>query len=146
MGKTTNIQAGLIESYCLGLLSPEESKELEQQASVNAEVKQLIDDFMLALEQCAMANAITPPAEIRSKAISLLQNLQLEEAGDLNQLPILNKYSDHSNWLQIVRSLLPQTEHTEIFAHELRNDDQVFQVLIWTAVDVPDEVHENEGT
>ncbi len=136
-----NIKSGIIESYCLGLLNTEESKAVEQKAQLHAGVKQEIDDFMLSLEQYAMANAVNPGKDTKKKILDLLDNLWLEETKKIDNLPLINKYTDYKNWLHIVKPLLPEKLKGEMFVQELRNDAKVFQSLIWTTVDVPDEVH-----
>ena len=39
--------------------------------------------------------------------------------------------------------MLPEKLTDKMFIHVLRDDQQVSQTLIWTAVDYPDEVHED---
>ncbi len=141
MDYKANITPGIIESYCLGLLAPEEGKMVEQQARIHADVKQEIDDFMLLLENYIMSNAVHPGEDVKMKTLGLLDNLRLEEAKKIHHLPLINKYTDHNNWLQIVQPLLPEKLQGDVFIHELRNDLKVSQLLIWSAVNVPDEVH-----
>jgi mannose-6-phosphate isomerase-like protein (cupin superfamily) len=84
-----------------------------------------------------------PPAHVKNKILELIDNLQLEEKAKLDQLPLLNKYSDHNKWLQIVKPVLPEKLNDKMFVHVLRDDKKVSQILIWTAIDYPDEVHED---
>ncbi len=94
MDYKANITPGIIESYCLGLLEPEESKMVEQQARVHADVKQEIDDFMLLLENYVMSNAVHPGEHVKKKTLGLLDNLRLEEAKKIHHLPLINKFTD----------------------------------------------------
>jgi mannose-6-phosphate isomerase-like protein (cupin superfamily) len=144
MDDKMNITPGIIESYCLGLLDGEESRMIEEQANVNTELKQEIDAFMLSLEEYAMANAVEPGEDVRMKTLSLLNNLKLEDTPSITALPLINKFTDYKNWLHIVQPLLPGETPDAMFVHELRNDDAVSQTVIWTSVDYPDEVHEDE--
>jgi mannose-6-phosphate isomerase-like protein (cupin superfamily) len=137
------ISSGIIENYCLGLLSQEESNNVLMQSKLHAEIKQAIDEFMNSLEECAVDANIAPPAHTKQTVLQLLENLKLEEEKNIQNLPLLNKYSDHKNWLRIVEPVLPETLDEKIFVRELRNDNQVSQTLIWTAVDYPDEAHED---
>jgi len=102
MDYKANITRGIIESYCLGLLEPEESKMVEQQARTHAEVKQEVEDFMLSLENFIMSNAVKPGEDVKLKTLDLLDNLRLEEAKNIHQLPLINKYTDYNNWLRII--------------------------------------------
>src|SRR3954452_4084692 len=137
------IASGIIEDYCLGILSDEESREVEHRAQLYPEIKQEIDNYLMALEQYALDSNFYPPIHVKDKILELLDNLQLEEKAKLDELPLLNKFSDHTKWLQIVKPALPEKLNDNIFVRVLRNDKKVSQILIWTAVDYPDEVHED---
>jgi mannose-6-phosphate isomerase-like protein (cupin superfamily) len=137
------ISSGIIEDYCLGLLNREESNNVLMQSKLHPEIKQVIDEFMNSLEEYAIDSNIALPETTKQKVLQLLDNLKLEEEKNIHDLPLLNKYTDHKNWLRIVEPVLPETLNEKIFVRELRNDDQVSQTLIWTAVHYPDEVHED---
>jgi hypothetical protein len=53
-----------------------------------------------SLEQYALDSNFYPPTHLKNKILVLLDNLQLEEKAKLDELPLLNKYSDHNKWLQ----------------------------------------------
>ena len=67
------ILSGIVESYVLGLASPEEMAEFEQMASQHPEVLQARIAFELALEKQAVENAVPVPAawenEIRNTVL-----------------------------------------------------------------------------
>jgi len=137
------ISSGIIEDYCLGILNHEETHDVSQQAQLHPEIKQAIEEFMQSLGEYTIDVNTAPPASTKQKVLQLLDNLKLEEEKNIHALPLLNKYTDHKNWLHIVESVLPETLNQKIFVHELRNDNKISQTLIWTAVDYPDEVHED---
>lgn len=143
MNEQDIIASGMIESYCLGLLGTAEAAELEQYARQYAGVKQSIDAFQASLEQMAFDTAVAPAPGVKQSIIQLLDNLALEEQSDLNQLPLLNRYSDAAQWLKLVEPLLPATIEG-MNVQELRNDNGIVQLLICTEIDYPDEVHELE--
>lgn len=60
------ISSGIIESYVLGLASPEERAEFENMCASYAEVQAARDAFELALEKYALANAVEPPAFLKN--------------------------------------------------------------------------------
>lgn len=66
-----NVQAyilsGIVESYVLGLASPEEQAEFERMVAEYPEVLQARLAFELALEEQAMAGAIEPPVALKEK-------------------------------------------------------------------------------
>jgi len=61
------ISSGIIESYVLGLASPEERAEFEKNCSAYPEVKAAREAFELLLEKQAMKNAVPPPPELKHK-------------------------------------------------------------------------------
>lgn len=71
------IVSGIVESYVLGLASPEERREFESMCQKHPEVLQARTNFELILEQQAMQNALTPPSFIKEKV--------LEEIGSGNE-------------------------------------------------------------
>jgi mannose-6-phosphate isomerase-like protein (cupin superfamily) len=144
MDDKMNITPGIIESYCLGLLDAEECKMIEEHANIDAQLRQEMDTFMLSLEEYAIANAVEPGDDVRKRTLSLLNNLGLENQQSIQNLPLLNKFTDHKNWLHLVEPLLPAEVPESMFVHELRNNAGISQTLIWTSVNYPDEVHEDE--
>jgi anti-sigma-K factor RskA len=66
------IESGVIESYVLGLSTPEEMAETEQLRQQFSEVEQAIQDFEMALEQQAIANAVPPPAGMKAALMAEL--------------------------------------------------------------------------
>ena len=142
MDSKAYIASGIIEDYCLGILSDEESKQVEHYAQTSPEIKQEVDAFMQALEQYALDNAINPEEQIKTKIFQLFDNLATEYKATAQDLPLLNKYSDLNTWLSIVEPLLPGELKEDMFGKELRNEHGVSQTIIWTKIDYPDEVHD----
>jgi Anti-sigma-K factor rskA len=68
------ISSGIVESYVLGLASPEERSEFEQLCLQNPEVLAARTAFELAIEKQAMDNAITPPAGLKNKILAELDS------------------------------------------------------------------------
>ncbi len=73
------ISSGIIESYILGLASPEEAGILECVMKNNAEVKAAFEEAQKTLENLATAQAVTPPADLKSKIWSKIQQEQTVE-------------------------------------------------------------------
>ena len=142
MDSQSYIASGIIEDYCLGMLNDKENNAVEQYAQLHADVKQEIDAYMQALEQYALDNAVKPDEQLKTQIFQLIDNLEKEQEANPQHLPLLNKYSDLDNWLKIVEPLLPGQLEEDMFVKELRNEDGVSQIIIWTKVDYPDEVHD----
>jgi anti-sigma-K factor RskA len=63
------IASGIIESYVLGLASPEERVEFEQNCALYPELVSARTDFEIALEQQALSANIKPPAFIKEQLL-----------------------------------------------------------------------------
>ncbi|MEC3876214.1 anti-sigma factor [Chryseobacterium salviniae] len=70
------ISSGIIESYILGLASPEEAGILECVMKNNAEVKAAFEEAQKTLEDLATAQAVTPPDDLRTKIWNKIQQEQ----------------------------------------------------------------------
>jgi anti-sigma-K factor RskA len=68
------ISSGIVESYVLGLASPEERSEFEQLCKQHPELLAARTAFELALEKQAMDNAIAPPAGLKNKILAELDS------------------------------------------------------------------------
>lgn len=73
------ISSGIIESYILGLASPEEAGILECVMKNNAEVKAAFEEAQKTLEDLATAQAVTPPNDLRTKIWNKIQQEQSTE-------------------------------------------------------------------
>lgn len=73
------ISSGIIESYILGLASPEEAGILECVMKNNAEVKAAFEEAQKTLEDLATAQAVAPPADLKSKIWNKIQQEQNAE-------------------------------------------------------------------
>lgn len=67
------IASGIVESYVLGLASPEEMAEFERMCAAHHEVQLAREAFEKQLEQQALATGIKPPAHMKSKIFAELE-------------------------------------------------------------------------
>ncbi len=134
------ILSGIIEDYCLGLLSAEDILQVEQNAALYPAVRLEIQAFRRVLEQYALPHAVPVPDALKDKVIGLINNLAKERSGS-TELPLINKYSHRESWLRMVTPMLPEAPPNGFFTMVLRNDERVFQTIIWSSHDIPDEVH-----
>lgn len=73
------ISSGIIESYILGLASPEEVGILECVIKNNAEVKAAFEEAQKTLEDLATTQAVAPPHELKAKIWNAIQQEQSVE-------------------------------------------------------------------
>ena len=88
------ISSGIVESYVLGLASPEERSEFEQLCKQHSELLEARTAFELALEKQAMDNAIAPPAGLKNKILAKLDS-PAAKVITMQQAPVKNL-----NWLK----------------------------------------------
>ena len=92
------ISGGIIESYVLGLASPEERSEFERLAAQYPELLKARIAFEKTLEKKAMENAIVPPASLKEKL--------LEEIGKSGKTysaplaPVITMKPASANWMK----------------------------------------------
>lgn len=67
------ISSGILESYILGLASPEEAGILECVMKNNAEVKAAFEEAQKTLELFAASHAVAPPDDLKSKVWNKIQ-------------------------------------------------------------------------
>ena len=70
------ISSGIIESYVLGLASPEEQAEFERMCRQYPEIIQARIDFELAMEQQAMQNAVEPPHSMKQQVLKAISPVE----------------------------------------------------------------------
>jgi anti-sigma-K factor RskA len=67
------IASGIVESYVLGLASPEERIEFEQMCAQYPELVEARNNFELSLEEQARKNVVQPPAGVKDKIWNKIQ-------------------------------------------------------------------------
>lgn len=137
------ITSGVLEDYCLGLLSDDESEKVEEIASKYPEVHKEILAFQNSLEQYAESISKYPPARLRHNLLNKLNDLSKEYKLTLNNLPLLSENSDHKSWLALIKPMIPEKLEEDIFTRLLRKDEQALQSIMWIKNEYPDEVHDN---
>lgn len=137
------IESGILNDYCLGLLSEEKQREVELNCLQYPELQAEVDAIHESLDQFSLLQGRQAPAELNNRIWSILEQLSREESMELNNLPLLTKYSNRDHWLRVVKSLLPPTLDRPLFALILKDDEEATQTLLWSKVDIPDEVHDN---
>jgi mannose-6-phosphate isomerase-like protein (cupin superfamily) len=137
------INSGLIEDYCLGLLSPDEMEDVVKQAIVHPEIKERIEEYQSALKQYAEEFNTDNAKKRKHQLMKILENLETEENININNLPLISKYSNTKKWLPLAKSILPQTLNEPTLMHELQDAKGINQFLVWTTADCPYEIHED---
>lgn len=72
------IASGIIESYVLGSLSNQETREVECMSHIYPEIKEHLVQLQSNIEEWASANAVIPPSDIKSKVLAKIKSVQQE--------------------------------------------------------------------
>jgi mannose-6-phosphate isomerase-like protein (cupin superfamily) len=141
------INSGILESYVLGLTGPKETSEIEQLASQSADIRKRIDEISEALEEYAMANAISPDPTIKPFVFAIIDYTERMEAGEQpSEPPVLNeasRISDYADWLNKPGMSLPQ-DFNDLYAKIIGYTPKVLTAIVWINDMAPQEVHHDE--
>jgi hypothetical protein len=138
------INSGIIDEYCLGLLSVLEQQEVEMQCSTYPELNKELLTAQALLFNYAAQFAQTPACGLEAQIWNTLENRQKEEKMSLLDLPIIDRYSNHERWLNAVRPFLPPPNSSETIFKVLRNEGGIEQYVVVTDTNVPAEVHTSQ--
>jgi mannose-6-phosphate isomerase-like protein (cupin superfamily) len=138
------LQSNQLDTYCLGLLGPAEAKEVERLAATYPSIRAELDRLRQAMADDALARPVMPRPELKSRIMLALSQLDQTPAFDLNELPLINAYSNVNQWQRTVASIQPPPTYRNLFGHILRQDAQIEQFLLWVKQSIKSEVHHNE--
>ena len=138
------IDSGILHDYAMGMLSETEKAGVEELCVKNPEIQEELKHLRESIETYAEESAIWPGKELQENIWSKLDNINRENTGDINQLPIVNKYSDYNNWKRIVMPFVPKEFVKDRIMTTIRHSGGVKQILVMSKTDVEEEVHENE--
>jgi mannose-6-phosphate isomerase-like protein (cupin superfamily) len=132
------IESGVLEEYCLGLLSEEQKSFLIQMAMLYPEVKEELIATELAMEKLASSNGLEPGHGIKQRILDALG------FGDdkIERFPALTKDADHQTWLKNLAHLIPSQPSEDFYCEVIRKDDNIQQMLVVVKTDVPEEDHD----
>ncbi len=134
------INSGVLEQFCLGLLTKSEQEAVITMCTVYPEVRKELTEIEFALERIAAINTITPKASLKQQILNIIA---INEVITLDNLPPTDRYSDYQAWLKAVEHLIPAQPFEDFFAYPLHYDDKIEQTLVVTKVGVPEETHED---
>ena len=101
------ISSGAVESYVLGLLTAQERFEFEQYCETYPELKAARDSFEMAIEKQAMENALTPPAHIKERVWSAIQEKPATQTSKIISMEPTSTRSPRSyGWLAAASVIL----------------------------------------
>ena len=141
------IGSGIIESYVLGISSPDEAQEVQKMAAAHHEVRAAIDQFSEAFERIALANAVPPDPTVKPFLMATIDYMERMDKGEAPTFPPLlhegSKIDDYGDWLKRADMSLP-TDFSDLHARIIGYTPQVITAIVWIKQMAPQEVHDNE--
>ena len=138
------IESGVLHDYCMNVLSDRERAKVEKMCIRHACVQEELLHMQKSLENFTRNTTRWPSAEIKESIWHALENINKEKIGDLFDLPVISKYSDHRHWKRIVKPFLPEELKHDRVINTIREYGGIKQMLIISRTDVEEETHENE--
>ena len=100
------ISSGVVQSYVLGLLTAQERFEFEQYCEAYPELKAARNAFELAIERQAMENAMSPPAIVKEKILSVIQQKSASNTSKIINMEPTTRRSSGSRWMAAASIIL----------------------------------------
>ncbi|MEO8146636.1 MAG: cupin domain-containing protein [Bacteroidia bacterium] len=137
------ITSGVLESYCLGLVSEQEQFQIEKLAASHPEVQMEIDSIYNSFEQVAAAGAVAPPPAVKN---NLMLRIYEMESGVGKKYPPLIKVNstakEFSDWLAVNPITNPERDTFEnLHTYDLPSTDEVTNFAVWAKQGHDDEEH-----
>ena len=149
------IQSGILEQYCLGLISAVENEEVESLCVKHTELQKELELVQQTLEDYADNHALTPDLQLKNSILYAIDELDFvelsksekekEEEIDLQNLPMIHKESDYRQWLKVVHQMKPTDIVENLPVRPLRMDENVQLFVVWAEDKVANEMHETES-
>ena len=143
------IASGVLENYCLGLATPEESVELEhnclQYPTIKKELILLQKDLIGYVRQFSK----TPAKNTGQKILNEIEELKLittslsENKKRINDFIAISEFSNIDKWQKLIGHINPPTEYKNIYSHEIFNNGVQEQIIVWAKKGILDESHDN---
>ena len=143
MNVKTYIESGIIEQYCLGLLSADEALAVENLAAQFPAIVTEIDETRRALDSYLETNSVQPRADLKAQIQGVLANISREESLHINQLPIITAYSDYRRWATVLAEVQPLGKLLGIRYTVVRNDEIALISKLWLQTELIETEHHN---
>ena len=134
------IESGILEQYCLNALNEQERADMLKNCSLYPEIKEELAAIEIAFENLARSQSIAPDKKLKDQ---ILAKLGFANTLTLQNLPLIDAYSNYLDWLAAVEHLIPAEPFEPFFAEVLRQDEKATQTLIITQLGVPEETHKD---
>lgn len=132
------IESGIIEEFCLGLLSDDQAKEVMKNALLFPEIQQEIEQT----EEALAAYARTPPRPaLKEQVLKVLDDIRSEEEIKPDNPPPIHRYSDAAKWNEALSGIEPNLEHSDLKLFFLRKTKESQLCIAWLRTELVEDAH-----
>ena len=135
------IDSGVLEEYFLGQLDEGSSGKVVRLCSQYPELQRELAAIENSFDNYAMANGVVPAMHLKETIWATLDNLNKEKTIDLNNLPLINSYTNTEKWMGLVKPFIPNNFTEERVTHVLQDTANVFQMFVISKTDFENETH-----
>lgn len=135
------IDSGVLEEYFLGQLDEAGNGEVLHLCNQYPELQRELAAIETSFGNYAMANNVAPAHYMKERIWATLDNLNKEKTIDLNNLPLINSYTDTTKWMGLVKPFIPEHIAGERITRVLQDTENVFQLFVISKTDFEDETH-----
>ncbi|HEY8931304.1 MAG TPA: cupin domain-containing protein [Mucilaginibacter sp.] len=135
------IGSGILEAYCLGLLTGEEQADVLKITALYPEVKAELDAVELSFEQLANLTAVEPANHLKGRLLASIDFGADDFSLSADDLPVLSASQSPQPWLDLFAHLIPEEPVDAFNVNVIRDDAIVQQMLITANTDAAEEEH-----
>ena len=135
------IESGIIDEYCLGLLSADEALTVERLAAQFPAIAEEINQVQQALGCYIETSAVPPRADLKAQIQGVLASITQEESLNINNLPIITAYADYRKWAVALADVQPLGKLPGIRYTVVRNDETAVVSKIWLQTEFTETDH-----
>ncbi len=136
----TYLSSGVIEAYCLGNLSAEETAELLHLARQNPEIDEEINNTLAALKLHTLISNRT--SALKEQVLDFLQPHLDSEVIDADHLPLLHKFSSSVDWHKALGELTPDLQEENFAIHLIKDTPDVQLHMVWLFHELVEDGHD----
>lgn len=142
------IDSGILEIYVMGMASGFEQEEVGMMAAANPDIRQEIDAISEAIENYAMAHAMTPSPVIKPFLMATIDYSERMKMGEeVSFPPVLHDNStaeDYAAWINRPDLDFSDNEEDNIFAKIIAYTPTMTTAIVWIKDDTSSEKHDHE--
>ncbi len=142
MDTKTYILSGVLEQYCMGMLSYEERLSVENYVAAYPDIEDEIDRIADAIESYTIANSVMPKASLKARV--LLAAYQTASGAGKEYPPLIldNSVTDEfRQWLKGVTIPSPAEPFNNLSFYHLPSTDAVTNFMVWAREGHDEEEH-----